>query len=176
MCDSHANDWECNPLPPWSCLCKDELSLKHSFRLTIACPMLAAMMVPRASFSRKKSGQSHQKRAMLLIQRTVWNVGNNRKKCSWEHDTVGLMLFRCDYAGEQKLCHSCWMLLGNAIFNFRYRSINIIVRKRLLRVFCGLKPSAPTFCYFLNWSHHAKISYVYKRNINDINEKMKFSS
>ena len=35
-------------------------------------------MVPRESFRRKKSGQSHQKkRAMLLIKRTVWNVGNN---------------------------------------------------------------------------------------------------
>ena len=36
---------------------------------------------------------------MLLIKRSVWNVGNNKKKGSWEQVTVGLMLFRCDYAG-----------------------------------------------------------------------------
>ena len=39
-----------------------------------------------------------KKRAMLLIERIVWNVGNNKKKGSWEQATVGLMLFRCDYA------------------------------------------------------------------------------
>ena len=61
--------------------------------------MLAAMMVPRESFRRKKSGYSHQKRAILLIKRSVWNVGNNKKKGSWEQATVGLMLFRCDFAG-----------------------------------------------------------------------------
>ena len=58
------------------------------------------MMVARESFRSKKSGQSNQKRAMLLIKRTVWNVGNHTKKGSWEQATVGLMLFRCDYAGS----------------------------------------------------------------------------
>ena len=53
------------------------------------------------SFRRKKSGRSHQKRAMLLIERIVWNVGNNKKKGSWEQGTVGLMLFRFDYAGTK---------------------------------------------------------------------------
>ena len=32
------------------------------------------------------------------MKRLVWNVGNNKKKGSWEQATVGLMLFRCDYA------------------------------------------------------------------------------
>ena len=41
----------------------------------------------------------NQKRAMLLIKRSVWNLGNDKKKGSWEQATVGLMLFRCDYAG-----------------------------------------------------------------------------
>ena len=35
---------------------------------------------------------------MLLIKISVWNVGNNKKKGSWKQATVGLMLFRCDYA------------------------------------------------------------------------------
>ena len=35
---------------------------------------------------------------MLLINRSVWNVGNNEKEGSWKQATVGLMLFRCDYA------------------------------------------------------------------------------
>ena len=29
---------------------------------------------------------------------SVWNVGNNKKKGIWKQGTVGLMLFRCDYA------------------------------------------------------------------------------
>ena len=70
-------------------MCKDELLLNHSFRLTIAWTMLAAMMVSRESFRRKKSGHSHQKkRAMLLIKRTVWNIGNIKKKGSWEQSAV----------------------------------------------------------------------------------------
>ena len=34
------------------------------------------------------------------MKRSVWNVGNNKnkKKGSWKQATVGLMLFRCDYA------------------------------------------------------------------------------
>ena len=59
--------------------------------------MLAAMMVPPWSFHiRIKSDYSYQKRAMLLIKRLVWNVGNIKKKDSWEQAFVGLMLFRCD--------------------------------------------------------------------------------
>ena len=50
--------------------------------------MLAAMMVPRESFRRKNSGHSHQKRAMLLIERTAWNVGNNKQKGNWEQAAV----------------------------------------------------------------------------------------
>ena len=38
---------------------------------------------------------------MLLIERTVWTVRNNKKKGSWEQATVWLMLFRCDYAGTK---------------------------------------------------------------------------
>ena len=61
--------------------------------------MLAAIMVPRESFRHKKVAIVTKKRAMMLIKRTVWNVGNNNKrKGSWEQATVGLMLFRCDYA------------------------------------------------------------------------------
>ena len=60
--------------------------------------MLAAMMVPRESFRRKKVAIVTKKRAMLLMKRLVWNVGNNKKKGSWKQATVGLMLFRCDYA------------------------------------------------------------------------------
>ena len=37
---------------------------------------------------------------MLLIERVVWNVGNN-KKGNWEQATVALMLFRCNYAGTK---------------------------------------------------------------------------
>ena len=76
--------------------------------------MLAAMMVPRESFRRKKIGHSHQKRAMLLIERIVWNVGNNKKKGSWEQATVGLMLFRCDYAGTKILLLLLLLLLLHA--------------------------------------------------------------
>ena len=50
--------------------------------------MLAAMMVSREGFKRKKSGYSHQKRAILLIKRSVWNVGNNKKRDSWEQAAV----------------------------------------------------------------------------------------
>ena len=32
------------------------------------------------------------------MKRSVWNVGNNKKKGSWKQATVGLMLFHCDYA------------------------------------------------------------------------------
>ena len=32
------------------------------------------------------------------MKRSVWNVGNNKKKGSWKQATIGLMLFRCDYA------------------------------------------------------------------------------
>ena len=32
------------------------------------------------------------------MKRSVWNVGNNKKKVSWKQATVGLILFRCDYA------------------------------------------------------------------------------
>ena len=60
--------------------------------------MLAAMMVPRESFRLKKVALVNKKRAMLLIERIVWNVANNKKKGSYEQATVGLMLFRCDYA------------------------------------------------------------------------------
>ena len=38
---------------------------------------------------------------MPLIERIVWNVGNNKKKGSWEQATVGLMMLRCDYAGTK---------------------------------------------------------------------------
>ena len=31
----------------------------------------------------------------------VWNVRNNKKKGSWEQGTVGLTLFRCNYAGTK---------------------------------------------------------------------------
>ena len=61
--------------------------------------MLPALLVPCKSFRRKKVAIVTKKRAMLLIKRSVWNVGNNKKKNSWEQATVGLMLFRCDYAG-----------------------------------------------------------------------------
>ena len=40
--------------------CEDELLLNHSFKSTTDWPMLAAIMVPRESFRRKKSGYSHQ--------------------------------------------------------------------------------------------------------------------
>ena len=60
--------------------------------------MLAAIMVPRERFRHKKVAIVTKKRAMLLIKRSVWNVENNKKKGSWEQATVGLMLFRCDYA------------------------------------------------------------------------------
>ena len=49
--------------------------------------MLAAMVVPRESFRRKKSSHRHQKKAMML-KKTVWNVGNNEKKGSWEQAAV----------------------------------------------------------------------------------------
>ena len=32
------------------------------------------------------------------MKRSVWNVGNNKKKGSRKQATVGLMLFHCDYA------------------------------------------------------------------------------
>ena len=32
------------------------------------------------------------------MKRSVWNVGNNKKKGSWKQATVGLMLIHCDYA------------------------------------------------------------------------------
>ena len=60
--------------------------------------MLAAMMGLRENFRRKKSGYSRKKKEMLLMKRSVWNVGYNKKKGSWKQATVGLMLFRCDYA------------------------------------------------------------------------------
>ena len=34
----------------------------------------------------------------FVMKRSVWNVGNNKKKGSWKQATVGLMLFHCDYA------------------------------------------------------------------------------
>ena len=87
MCDSHANDWEFNPLPLWSCLCKDELLLNHSFRLTIAWPMLAAMMVPRESLRRKVSAIVTKKEhsCSLNEQSGMWGI---KKKDSWEQATV----------------------------------------------------------------------------------------
>ena len=61
--------------------------------------MLAAMMVPREKFqTQKKVAIVNKKRAMLLMKRSVWNAGNNKKKGSWKQATVGLMLLHCDYA------------------------------------------------------------------------------
>ena len=50
--------------------------------------LMAAMMVPRESFRRKKVAIVSKKRAMMLMKRTVWNVGNNKKKGSWEQAAV----------------------------------------------------------------------------------------
>ena len=80
--------------------------------------MLSAMMVPRESFRRKKSGLSHQKRAMLLVERIVWNAGNNKKKGSWEQATVGLMLFRCDYAGTKSIIINIYLFIYPYILDF----------------------------------------------------------
>ena len=60
--------------------------------------MLAEMMVPRDSFRRKKIAIITKKEQLLLMIRSVWNVRNNQKKGSWKQATLGLMLFRCDYA------------------------------------------------------------------------------
>ena len=60
--------------------------------------MLAAMMVPRIVSDAQKVAIVTKKRAMLLMKRSVCNVGNNKKKGSWKQATVGLMLFHCDYA------------------------------------------------------------------------------
>ena len=91
VCDSHANDWEFNPQPPWSCLFEDEILLNHSFKLTISWAMLAAIMVPRESLRRKKSGHIHKKRAFMLNKWTVWDVGNKLKRTAENR----LLLIHC---------------------------------------------------------------------------------
>ena len=79
--------WEFNPLPPWSCLCEDELLLNHSLRLAIAWPMLAAMMVPRESFRRKKKWLWSTKKEQCCSQKEQSEM-SNKKKGSWEQAEV----------------------------------------------------------------------------------------
>ena len=40
-------------------------------------------------------------RGFKIDIKIVLNMGNNKKNGSWEQATVGLMLFRCDYAGTK---------------------------------------------------------------------------
>ena len=55
---------------------------------------------------------------MLLIKRSVWNVGNNQKNGNWKQATVGLKLFRCDYTETTiiiiigKSFQDCLILVG----------------------------------------------------------------
>ena len=82
-----------------------------------------------AKVTKKATFYEHFKKE--LIKRTVWNVGNNKKKGSWEQATVGLMLFRWDYAGTKNII---WFYLYFVYLIFRiFDQILVNFAKKMLK-------------------------------------------
>ena len=75
------------------------------------------------------------------MKRSVWNVGNNKKKGSWKQATVGLILFRCDYAETTIIIIIIFLPMMLKHFTARRQKLEML--KKLMRF------SVPTSCFRL---------------------------
>ena len=81
------------------------------------------------------------------MKRSVWNVGNNKKKGSWKQATVGLMLFHCDYAETTIIIYYFIILTLCKFYNMKL-SVGLYMLSGILELAraCFLKKKPTASC------------------------------